>query len=82
MTKYEMQNILTDYDIVTEETMNVVVKMCGDRPGTYEDLLYVITGYRTFESYLDAFYDKNYDRRTEVIDGRLCYVVETKECVL
>lgn len=73
MTRDEMQNILMDYNLVSEETLNVVVRMCGDRPDTYEDLLYVITGYRTFESYLDSVAA---DTSTTWVGDKLCNVIK------
>lgn len=52
-TETEMQNILIDNIGVSEETLITVVKINGNLPKTYEDILFVYTEYRTFEQYLE-----------------------------
>lgn len=53
MTEQEMYDYLENYMGVSEETLVVVTKINGDNCKTYEDILYVLTGYSDFESYME-----------------------------
>jgi hypothetical protein len=49
MTNDEMYDYLTDECGVSTETLSVVTSINGYNRETMEDILYVVTGYRTFE---------------------------------
>jgi hypothetical protein len=49
MTNDEMYDYLTDVCGVSTETLSVVTSINGYNRETMEDILYVVTGYRTFE---------------------------------
>lgn len=53
MTERDMYDYLENYMGVSEETLMVVSKINGDNYKTYEDVLYVLTGYSDFESYME-----------------------------
>ena len=53
MTEREMYDYLENYMGVSEETLVVVAKINGDNCKTYEDILYVLTGYSDFEIYME-----------------------------
>lgn len=53
MTEREMYDYLENYMGVSEETLVVIAKINGDNCKTYEDILYVLTGYSDFESYME-----------------------------
>ena len=53
MTERDMYDYLENYMGVSEETLMVVSKINGDNCKTYEDVLYVLTGYSDFESYME-----------------------------
>ena len=53
MTERDMYDYLENYMGVSEETLTVVSKINGDNYKTYEDILYVLTGYSDFESYME-----------------------------
>ena len=53
MTERNMYDYLENYMGVSEETLTVVSKINGDNCKTYEDVLYVLTGYSDFESYME-----------------------------
>lgn len=53
MTERDMYDYLENYMGVSEETLMVVSKINGDNWKTYEDVLYVLTGYSDFESYME-----------------------------
>lgn len=52
MTERDMYDYLESIG-VSEETLMVVSKINGDNCKTYEDVLYVLTGYSDFESYME-----------------------------
>ena len=52
MTERDMYDYLESMG-VSEETLMVVSKINGDNCKTYEDVLYVLTGYSDFESYME-----------------------------
>ena len=49
----EMFNILEDYVGLSEQTIMTVVKINGQNRSSYEDILYVWTGYNDFEQYME-----------------------------
>jgi hypothetical protein len=49
MTNDEMYDYLTDVCGVSAETVSVVTSINGYNRETMEDILYVVTGYRTFD---------------------------------
>ena len=53
MDTTEMYNCLIDCGIATEEEIELVTAINGDNEETYEDILYVRTGYRTFDQFLE-----------------------------
>lgn len=53
LTKDEMLDILRDYEIVSEETITVVVNINGYTEDTMLDILYATTGFRNFEQLAD-----------------------------
>lgn len=53
MTERDMYDYLENYMGLSEETLMVVSKINGDNCKTYEDILYVLTGYSDFESYME-----------------------------
>ena len=53
LTKDEMWDILRDYEIVSEETITVVVNINGYTEDTMLDILYATTGFRNFEQLAD-----------------------------
>ena len=53
MSLEEYYNYLLGYDIVSEETLDVVTSINGYNEKTLDDVLYVKTGYRDIEQYLE-----------------------------
>lgn len=53
MTTEEMYNYLVDFNIATEEEIDLVTTINGDNEDTYEDILFVRTGYRSFDQLLE-----------------------------
>ena len=45
------RDILLDSGLVSEESLNLVERINGVSMKTYEDVLYVVTGYRSFDQY-------------------------------
>ena len=60
MTERDMYDYLENYMGVSEETLMVVSKINGDNCKTYEDVLYVLTGYSDFESYMEFVDPESY----------------------
>lgn len=54
MTETEMWDYLNDNCGVSEETLQVVTNLNGYRTDVLEDVLYVTTGYRTFDQHKEA----------------------------
>ena len=53
MNLEQYYNYLIEYEIVGEETLNVVTSINGYNEKTLDDVLYVKTGYRDIEQYLE-----------------------------
>lgn len=53
MNLEQYYNYLLEYEIVSEETLNVVTSINGYNEKTLDDVLYVKTGYRDIEQYLE-----------------------------
>jgi hypothetical protein len=54
MNTEEAWNYLEDSGLASDETLKVVTCISGYSLGTLEDILYAVTGYRTFEQYMEA----------------------------
>lgn len=53
MTIEKMQEILTEYGIATWEEIGLVTAINGNNEKAYLDILFVKTGYRNFDQFLD-----------------------------
>lgn len=53
MNLEQYYNYLIEYEIVGEETLNVVTSINGYNEKTLDDVLYVKSGYRDIEQYLE-----------------------------
>lgn len=53
MNLEQYYNYLLEYEIVSEETLNVVTSINGYNEKTLDDVLYVKSGYRDIEQYLE-----------------------------
>lgn len=53
MNLEQYYNYLIEYEIVSEETLNVVTSINGYNEKALDDVLYVKTGYRDIEQYLE-----------------------------
>lgn len=62
MSVGEAWDRLIDYNLASEETLQVVTSINGYSIDTLEDVLYATTGYRTFEQYLDEDEDEWFAR--------------------
>lgn len=50
MTKYEMYTILLEEVEVSQEALDLIIKINGDKEQTYKDVLFAVTDkYKTFE---------------------------------
>lgn len=59
LKKDDMLKILMDNVGVTKDSLQLAVKLCGDTYDVYKDILFVSTGYSSFESYIEeAAYEK------------------------
>ena len=67
MTKDEAYDILVNYDIATEDEVELVTNINGYNPQTLLDILYARTGNRSFEQWanendlIDEFADAGID---------------------
>lgn len=61
MNLEQYYNYLLEYEIVDEETLNVVTSINGYNEKTLDDVLYVKTGYRDIEQYLEYEDRKTYE---------------------
>lgn len=59
ITLDNMYFILLEAGIATEDEIALVTAINGDNEQSYHDILFVRTGYRSFEQYLDDVYDGN-----------------------
>ena len=46
-----MYELMLEYDIASEETLRIVTSINGNTVETLNDILYVVTGYRSWEQY-------------------------------
>ena len=53
MTWEEMYELLLDYEVVTGETLSVVCGICGCSTETMENILFVQTGWHSFDGWLE-----------------------------
>lgn len=53
MTLVEQYNYLIDYEIVSQETIDIITSINGYSEDTINDILYATTGYRDMEQYLE-----------------------------
>ena len=49
-----LYDILTEYSIATSDEIDLVTYIIGNNKDSYEKILYVRTGYRSFEQFLEA----------------------------
>lgn len=56
MNLNEQMNFLIENEIATEEEVNIVININGYSESTMNDILYVKTGYRDIEQYLQSAY--------------------------
>lgn len=62
MTYEEKYNYLTEHDIATDDEISLVVRINGFSTEQLDNILFVRTGYRSFESY-DYNEGDEYERR-------------------
>ena len=51
MSFNELYELMLEYDIASEETLRIVTSINGNTVETLNDILYVVTGYRSWEQY-------------------------------
>lgn len=56
INKNDMTKILMDDVGISQDSLELALKLCGDTPRVYKDILFVSTGYSTFGSYEEAKY--------------------------
>lgn len=56
MTLNEQMEVLMNYEIATEEEIQLVMEINGRSENTINDILYARTGYRDIEQYLESEY--------------------------
>lgn len=61
MTLEEQCNYLVDYEIVSQETINVITSINGYSEETINNILYATTGYRDMEQYLEYGDEETYN---------------------
>lgn len=61
MNLEQYYNYLLEYEIVSEETLNVVTSINGYNEKTLDDVLYAKTGYRNMEQYLEYEDQETYE---------------------
>lgn len=59
-TKQEMKDLLIESVGVSEEAVDLVVKLLGDIPQTYIKILNAASEYSTFSDVEDAFFSDEY----------------------
>ena len=62
MTYEEKYNYLTEHDIATDDEISLVVRINGFTTEQLDNILFVRTGYTSFESY-DYYEGDEYERR-------------------
>lgn len=53
MTLNQYYNYLIDYQIVSEETLNIITNINGYNEETLNDVLYCVSGYHDIEQYTE-----------------------------
>jgi hypothetical protein len=53
MSLEEYYNYLIDYEIVSQETLDIITNINGYTEETLDDILYCVSGYRNIEQYLE-----------------------------
>lgn len=53
MTLNQYYNYLIDYQIVSEETLNIITHINGYNEDTLNDVLYCVSGYHDIEQYTE-----------------------------
>ncbi len=53
MTLNQYYNYLIDYQIVSEETLNIITNINGYNEDTLNDVLYCVSGYHDIEQYTE-----------------------------
>jgi hypothetical protein len=53
LNKEDMIKILMDNVGITEESLKLSVNLCGDTPDVYRDILFITTGYSSFDKYVE-----------------------------
>lgn len=52
MSLEQYYNYLTNYELVSSETLDIITSINGYNEDTLDDVLYVVSGYRDIEQYL------------------------------
>ena len=52
MSLEQYYNYLTNYELVSSETLDIITSINGYNEKTLDDVLYVVSGYRDIEQYL------------------------------
>ena len=52
---------LIDYELVSEDTLNIITSINGYNEKTLDDVLYCVSGYRDIEQYLEYEDIENYN---------------------
>lgn len=52
---------LIDYELVSEETLDIITSINGYNEKTLDDVLYCVSGYRDIEQYLEYEDRENYN---------------------
>lgn len=61
MNLEEYYNYLIDYELVSEETLDIITSINGYNEKTLDDVLYCVSGYRDIEQYLEYEDRDNYN---------------------
>ena len=73
MNLEEYYNYLIDYELVSNETLDIITSINGYNEETLNDILYCVSGYRDIEQYLEyededtytEYYEKEEDEDDE-----------------
>jgi hypothetical protein len=73
MNLEEYYNYLIDYELVSNETLDIITSINGYNEETLNDILYCVSGYRDIEQYLEyedeetytEYYEKEEDEEDE-----------------
>lgn len=61
MTKNEMREIIDNYVCISQKTVDAIIGINGDTEQTYLDILYYVTGYTSFESFIEEYCEEEVD---------------------